>query len=281
MDSEHELGLPPDKDPDLPIFAYWDRPDHTPIAKTLADWQPRFAAFRVIGDAEIVPLLEQYFPEHRDTYLAIRIPQAKSDVARLLALYQWGGLYVDCHFRINEPDGVWRLIRQLNQFEAVFVDRDLRFRKPDTHWIINGCMLARPKSNILMAAVGEALRNLERQREDEQRQGFVPYNIFVLTGSVVMTAAVTEPGSEQREIRRDLAGRILIVREEELPIQRSVWKDYISPGSEWHVRQKTERLFAPSPLPAVQSAGADTSWWRQWAGNTVLPGARRNRGKNS
>lgn len=231
--------------PQVPVFAYWHSADLTPIGQTLADWRPHFADFRVVGDAEIIPLVEKYFPEFGDLYPAIHIPQAKADVARLLAMYEWGGLYVDCHYAVADPPGVRRLIGRLREFEAIFVDRDRSVRKPETHWIINGCMLGRAQSPLFLEMAALAFANLTRQRQDEAAKGFVPYNIFALTGSEVVTEVLTEPGSDKRQIRRDLMDRILIVPEEELPLQRSVWKTYVVNGMQWHIRQQSEPLFAP------------------------------------
>src|SRR5690348_8319230 len=93
------------------IFAYWDKPDLSPIAAFVAEWQSHFAEFRVLADADIEPLVDKHAStEHLDMYRDIRIPAAKSDIARLLTLYEYGGLYVDCHVGVLDPNGVRQLL---------------------------------------------------------------------------------------------------------------------------------------------------------------------------
>src|SRR5262245_36599709 len=82
---------------DPTIFAYWDTRDHTILTEMIAAWREHFSQFFLIGDHDVLPLIDRYFPIYTDLYEKIRLPAAKSDVARLLALYEFGGLYVDCH----------------------------------------------------------------------------------------------------------------------------------------------------------------------------------------
>src|SRR5882724_2567306 len=84
------------------IFAYWDSRDHTILGEMIAAWREHFPQFLLMGDHDILPLIDRYFPMYIDLYEKIRLPAAKSDVARLLALYEFGGLYVDCHNGIRD-----------------------------------------------------------------------------------------------------------------------------------------------------------------------------------
>ena len=49
-------------------------------------------------------MIGKYFPAYLEVYQRIRIPACKSDIARLVALYEWGGLYVDCHCGIRDAE---------------------------------------------------------------------------------------------------------------------------------------------------------------------------------
>jgi hypothetical protein len=232
----------------VPIFAYWDDADVTKIASTIEEWRTRFPQFNVLGDKHIVPLVGRYFPEYIESYSAIRIPAAKADVARLLALYEWGGLYVDCHCGIKDQDALRHLIGKLNEFEAIFLDRRLEMgpRPPGEHLLINAILLGRQKSLLFLMIAREALANLDRQRRIEREKGFVPYDIWCLSGPGLVNAVVFQPGTGNREIRAELVGRVLIIPEEAAPIVRDRHRGYTQsvPGSEWSVRQNTEPLFA-------------------------------------
>ena len=87
-------------------FAYWDGDDHLRIADFVGEWQAAFPAFRVFGNQDVYPLLDKYSPGHVDLFKAMRLPAAKSDIARLLLLYELGGLYIDCHFGLRSRSGI-------------------------------------------------------------------------------------------------------------------------------------------------------------------------------
>jgi hypothetical protein len=234
----------------MPVLAYWEDPDHAAIRSTIEQWRTHFPWFRVLGHKDVAPLVCRYFPQYLASYNAIRIPAAKADIARLLALYEWGGLYVDCHCGIKDQDGLRRLMARLSEFEAIFVDRRLskKLRPPEEHFLINAILLGRAKSQLFLAMARQAMANLQRQREIEQEKGFVPYHIGGLSGPRLVTAAVLQPGTGNREIRRDLADRVLIIPEETAPVERNRHRGYTVPGSHWSERQKTELLFTSVPL---------------------------------
>jgi mannosyltransferase OCH1-like enzyme len=238
----------------VPLFAYWNRSDLAPIQPMVEQWRGVFPDFHVFGEGEALPLIRKHFPEHLDTFRRVRIPAAKSDVARLLLLHETGGFYVDCHYALADPEGTCRLAGQLQHYDAVFVDRLAQFRSPGQHRLINGVQLARPGLELMLSTAASALENLERQRRLELQDGFTPYNIYDVTGPGVLTGAVMQPGSDNREIRDGLRGRVLIVQEEDMPILRDQWRTYTIKGQQWHQRQRTELLFQQDPQTAGSSA---------------------------
>jgi hypothetical protein len=217
-----------------------------------------FPQFRVLGDNDVAPIIGRYFPQYFESYGAIRIPAAKADVARLLALYEWGGLYVDCHCGIRHEDALRRLMRRLGEFEAIFVDRSLSPintglsgamsattpRSPEEHFLISAILLARARSQLFLMIAREALANLHRQHKIEQERGFVSYHISWLSGPRLINAVALQPGTGNREIRSDLAGRILVIPEETAPIERYRHRGYRVPRNHWMERQKTALLFS-------------------------------------
>jgi hypothetical protein len=217
----------------LPVLAYWHNPDHSAIRDMKVEWRSFFSEFQILSDNDIKPLIERYFSQYGDVYSTIRIPAAKADVARLLALYELGGLYVDCHCGVKDPEEIKSLIGRLDELEAIFVDRILSFvpRPKEEHFLINSIIFARPKSELLLMIAREALMNLQRQRETELEMGYVSYHVGQLTGPGLITAAVLQPGSDNRDIRSDLAGRVMIIPEETAPVVRYRHRAYSTPGS--------------------------------------------------
>jgi hypothetical protein len=237
------------------IFAYWDSRDHAILAEMIAAWREHFPQFFVLGDHDILPLIEQYFPMYIDLYKKIRLPAAKSDVARLLALYEFGGLYIDCHNGIRDVDQLTRLFTCLNDHEAIFIDRRVNFfpRPPGEHFLINGPIFSRPRSELFMILARQAFANLVWQQRIEQQYGFVCYDVARLTGPLLVTEMVLEPGSCTRDIRSDFAGRIMIIPEETAPVVRLLYTGYKTPSSHWTVRQLAEPLFEPVCKPMANS----------------------------
>lgn len=51
---------------------------------------------KIFNDEECLELLYNIFPKYVDTYISISIPSCKSDIMRMILLYQFGGWYLDC-----------------------------------------------------------------------------------------------------------------------------------------------------------------------------------------
>jgi mannosyltransferase OCH1-like enzyme len=229
----------------LPVFGYWSDDDHSSLANFTREWSAEFPQFQVFGDREVVPLVARHFPGNVDLYRALRIPAAKADIARLLLLYEFGGLYIDCHFGIRNADEIRRLISLLERMELILVDRmqSLKPRPPGEHFVVNGVMFSRPRSDLIFMICRQAFVNLAQHREQERKMGKVRYGIFRLTGAPLVNATVLQPGSHNRNIRSDFEGRIVIVPEEVAPIERGRHRTYGGPGRHWSERQKFELLF--------------------------------------
>jgi SAM-dependent methyltransferase len=228
------------------VFSYWSDANHQIHAELLRDWRAEFPTFTIFGDDEVLPLLMRYFPRHVDLYEHIRIPTAKADIALLLLLYERGGLYVDCHCGIRDANEIRALFELLDDYDAIFVDRTLAQepRPIEEHLLINSVIFCRPRLEMIFRACRQALLNLARQRRVEHRDGFVPYDVWSLSGPWVLTTTVLEPASYYREVRWEYVGRIQIIREEITPIVRSRYRGYSRPGQHWSERQKVELLFA-------------------------------------
>jgi hypothetical protein len=145
------------------VFAFWDDDDHSRIAEFVTEWKAAFPTFRVFGNNDIYPLLDKYSPRHVDVFKSLRLPSARSDVARLLLLYELGGLYIDCHFGLRSRPGIDDIFQKLQAgLEMVVVDRDrnIAARPIDEYYFINGVIFARPSCPLLLMCALQALANL-------------------------------------------------------------------------------------------------------------------------
>lgn len=231
---------------DRNIFSYWDSADRTKISDFIDDWSKASSIFRVFGIDDVRPLVKKYFSEYADVFNAIQIPSARSDVARLILLYEFGGLYVDCHFGVRADADLPRLLSLLTENEAVFVDRRLSLgtRPPGEYFLINGAMLLKRRSKISLNLAGHALANLECLRECERTSGHIPYHLGYLTGAGLLMSTVMRPCTNYRELKPEYSKRVLIVAEETAQIERNRHRTYGGPGAHWSERQQKELLFA-------------------------------------
>src|SRR5437899_13055387 len=122
------------------------------INEFILEWRGHFRNFRIFRDAEVESMIARYFPKHLEMFRSIRIPTCKSDLALLLALYEFGGLYVDCHCGVRNPEKIKHLSEKLAQYELILYDKDNSSR-PEARgklFPLNSVLLARPNSKIIL-----------------------------------------------------------------------------------------------------------------------------------
>jgi hypothetical protein len=226
-------------------FAYWDGEGRAQIAAFSAEWTNAFPSFRVDDDRNALPLIEQYFPEYVKIYMAIRLPAAKCTVARLILLYKFGGLYIDCHVGIRDRHALRRLLTSLSDVDSIFVDRNLALKRPAARnaFSMITVLFNRPRVDLMLTIANQALANLARHRESEYSIGYCSCNIYTLCGTALFNSMVLQP--DMQNIRGDHKLHITIVKEEEAPVARDRHRTYGGPGRHWSERQTNELLFDP------------------------------------
>jgi hypothetical protein len=232
------------------VFAFWDDDDHLRIRAFVDDWKAAFPTFRVFGNQDVYPLLDKYSPRHVDLFKSLRLPSAKSDIARLLLLYELGGLYIDCHFGLRSRAGVDDIFRKLKDgLDIVVVDRDRSIapRPIDEYYFINGVIFARSGCPLLLMCAFQALANLECQRSFERLWGHTYYHVAMLSGPGVLTSMVLDSRyvtrSLRTKIRPDYVDKLAVIPEETIPMARNVHSSYRLDGQHWSERQLKEKLF--------------------------------------
>lgn len=122
------------------VFSYWDGPIDHKLQAFVEEWSSSMPKFSIFGNSDVIEILEKYFPYFVDDYILINIPAAKSDVARLLLLYELGGLYVDCHFGLKKNEDIVEFLAFAEKQKGLFVDlyKNRGERKRCKYWIING-----------------------------------------------------------------------------------------------------------------------------------------------
>jgi hypothetical protein len=227
------------------MFSYWDRADVSPISEFICEWRAHFPNFRIFEDAEVESMITRYFPEYKEMFGRIRIPTCKSDLALLLVLYEFGGLYVDCHCGVRDPQRVKDLWKKLAQYELILYDKDNSSR-PEARgklFPLNSVLFARPNSKIILDCATRAFRNCATQWETEKKNGFVEYDIWFLSGPRILHERLLNPS--RTELEAECAGKVLFIPEGDssAPIGRYMHCSYREPGMHWSERQLREPLF--------------------------------------
>lgn len=232
---------------ELPVFAYWDGQDRTPLEGFAAEWSAGFPRFQIFGDEEVLPLLERHFPEYVELYQRIRIPTARSDIARLLLLFEHGGFYVDCHIGKVDVASLQQLLTSLDQHELILVERSTRDGEflPGARTVVNGAVFARPRSDLFHVVCRRALKNLTWHEAQEHVRGPVAYSIWFVCGTWTFNAVLLEAACLFREVREPYRGRIHVIKEDDAPFERNVHRTFGLGDDHWSVREKSELLFTP------------------------------------
>ena len=99
------------------LFTYWTSPtlEEPPSGKA---WRVQYPGFRIFCDDDVRPLLS---PGHLHHYDKIALPACRSDLARLVLLREYGGLYVDAHAGPTQGERLAETLDALASVELVFL----------------------------------------------------------------------------------------------------------------------------------------------------------------
>jgi hypothetical protein len=234
---------------DVPVFSWWHDGDHAPLAAATAHWSAAFAQFEVTGPDDVAPLMERHFPQHRQTWDALAVPAARSDVARLLLLHARGGLYIDNRCGIRDGAAIQARLAALAAGTGPDLALVARFRgrpdKPPGGTLANGILFARADSSLLLTLCAEILANLAWHRALEQTapgSAFVPYDVWSLCGPGVYTHTFLDPARGNAP-RAGWQGRVEVLEEAQAPVQIAAYRSRQPPEAHWASWQRRARLF--------------------------------------
>jgi hypothetical protein len=186
MKPRSEVGL---------IFTYWtddnssEEEGVSSLSSMKSEWESEFSDFRVYDDSAVLPLLEAWGEPAKDIFRHIQIPSCRSDLARLLLLLEFGGLYVDAHTGIGNRSALSDLDKTFDSCELLLFDMPFKHKDDGDIWVPNGAMYSHPRCSIVRSFVKTAFENLERQQRLEEETGtYVPYNIAALTGAWIIVS---------------------------------------------------------------------------------------------
>lgn len=195
------------------VYGLWDTGAIPPTL--LADWRAMNPTWDVVihDRAESDALVEKEFPWLLDLYRNA-LPIHRSDLLRLLFVYVYGGLYIDCDVRASRPieavlfesgfdpsqhDFVAFLETRLpGGFQAKSASWPIRNGVPElANRVANYVFYSAPRSDVLLGIILTVASRLQRWQtmSEEQRNGIIrggdpDYPVLYVTGPDAFTEAL-------------------------------------------------------------------------------------------
>ena len=170
-----EINVPATTDspkiPKLLIQTYKDNVIHPALYNNTIDFLNRNKDFsyKLITDATGLQLIKDHFD--KDTLWAferLNVGAAKGDFLRYVALYVYGGVYLDLDSSIQTALSTY--IQQDDEFIFFYDDANIE----------QNCFMIRPKHELLKAIIDEMVRRIYTKEN----------NIFIATGPVLVTDVI-------------------------------------------------------------------------------------------
>ncbi len=165
------------------IVFYHDKSDlPEPFASALATTQATNPDYSLIflDDQSILKIIKDNFPHFSEIYPRIRIPAARADVARLIALYLFGGIYVDIEMAFHKPFA--DLLDPGEELLLIRKDDNPIFRgREQAANLINSVLGASKHSPFILECLKRAFFNLST--------GYYNFSVHIATGPLMITEA--------------------------------------------------------------------------------------------
>ena len=136
----------------------------------------------LINDNDVIPVLSQEYPELCKLYVQIAIPSCKSDIARVLWLYKYGGLYLDVHTACKR--NINQLLRTADLYDLLipFHPEHLEDHEAFTHPLRSGILFAKKGARFLQELLADIEKNLTELKQLQDSSQWYDYNISAVTG---------------------------------------------------------------------------------------------------
>lgn len=236
------------QEPQPTVFTYWTHPTiPEPLSKKA--WTDQYHDFRVFSDHDVLKIIPT--EDKRKLYNSIRLPAAKSDLARLLLLREYGGLYVDAHTGPASPENLAATLKQLLTYEILLFGKKWELKLPTDFSLMNTVIGARKSSPLLDSLINKIYFNLYQLRAREYETDlYVSYDLFSLTGTRLLIEDFFNTSSPPR-LKPEYNGKIdLIMLETNASHGFHLYQfhGYREPKQHWSERQKSEKLFMPENI---------------------------------
>lgn len=225
------------------VFMYWTSTElkEPPAAPA---WRAIYPKFRVFSDEDVLPLMPSEFAL---VFKSIRLPSAKSDIARFFLLREHGGLYIDAHVGPTSPVHLMETLGKLKYYKIILFGQGWTMTKVTDFDLMNGVVAARPGAPHLDIVIDRMIENVfEQKAKEDATSDYVPYGLFGLTGTYVIIQSYFDPAPPRPQIKFDLRNDICVHfmnNETDSGFQVAAFYNYRKPNNHWSERQSHERFF--------------------------------------
>lgn len=163
------------------VFFYWDKDTPEAILNNVAHFRNSLDNFEVVllTDSTLHQFSE-VFPDVVELIPKISLPAMRADLVRLMALYQYGGMWLDSNTTLKDPAKLEGMFEAYSSFQFVITVTNTDFN------VRAGAMMARSGSTLAWESVEKTMENLHRHFELEKKTSeYVPYNMFMFVAPVI------------------------------------------------------------------------------------------------
>ncbi|MEG9501438.1 MAG: hypothetical protein MIN69_06185 [Methylorubrum extorquens] len=248
--SDNNAGLPL-------IFMYWEsRNLAEPISAP--SWRSFYPNFRVFYEEDVIPLLPEKFV---DLFVCINIPAAKSDIARMYLLKEYGGLYIDAHVGPASSANLMMTLSRLAGCNLMLFSRKWMMGEgSDFLDLMNTVIAARKGAPELDLVIDKIVRNVrEHKRKEEEASEYVPYDLFNLTGTWLIVESFLEVPALTPRVKVGFRENVIVnLMESDDSSGFHLYKfhEYRKQGNHWSERQRYERFFETEEITSLSDARA-------------------------
>lgn len=166
----------------LNIFFYWDKDIPKEVVDNVNNYKKNNKNFNVsILNDNSINKYKNDFPLLINLFHLITIPALKSDIIRMIFLYEEGGMWIDSNTTLINNNGIKILFEKCKNFDFIItvlpnIRCDLK----------TSALISKPKSKLAFDTIQKMTVNLLKQyQKEKQTTAYVPYNFFLFVAPVV------------------------------------------------------------------------------------------------
>jgi hypothetical protein len=163
------------------IFFYWDNNVPQAVVDNVNYYRihnPEYNVF-LLNDSDIDKYQDEY-PQLVKLFHLSTIAAFKSDIIRIIFLYQEGGIWIDTSTILYNPHGIKILFEKSKDYNAVIT----LFVKNRSD-LSTGVLISKPKSKLFHDNLQLMTKNiLEHYEIEKHNDNYIPYNFFTFVAPV-------------------------------------------------------------------------------------------------